>query len=540
MSGYNNPNFDQYGKPSGGPPQPPQPPRPMPAQPQPRQGIPPYQGPVPRGLPPGVVPPGTYVPPPGTPAGFGPPGAMPPFPPGQAFARPVKRGPSPALGVLKLLFGLFLALVGGILLVQHGHGGFGEAAAGGIPLGAGLALAAAGVANMARRALGVKSLALWLVTALVATGAGPTLSDSFYTSKEAEVFEQAKNYSYNTWSYDYFNEEEIPRKFWREDAYAESLKTSARYATGAKNVASMRSVIGLANWLDSDRTKPFPASVGYGEHYFKEAPKHAGYAEARKMCGEALLAIYDSALTKLAKPAAKDEKAEFEADEKLRSAFVALLKQLSVAEDATVYVKFSNSVDLAPPQGVDAVLKQYQQSDIALSRFPDGNAPVIAEGEAFSPKFDSKRRDTALKALQEAFSKVFDASLLTLAPLPLGQSPGNKPVFELSSSIFRRKSFYTYTQTKDQSEEFIGLLFAIYVDWVFTVTDGAGTKLYENKTQSIAGSRIAIDTKPTDPDFAPYSIMMDSAYYNFSREITGKFGLVPPAMRTSFAYEAAR
>jgi hypothetical protein len=33
--------------------------------------------------------------------------------------------------------------------------------------------------------------------------------------------------------------------------------------------------------------------------------------------------------------------------------------------------------------------------------------------------------------------------------------------------------------------------------------------------------------------------MMDSAYYNYSREVTGRFGLVPPPKKDYFVYSNA-
>jgi hypothetical protein len=42
---------------------------------------------------------------------------------------------------------------------------------------------------------------------------------------------------------------------------------------------------------------------------------------------------------------------------------------------------------------------------------------------------------------------------------------------------------------------------------------------------------------PTDPSWAIYSVLMDSAYYNYARAITGKFGLVPPPVKAVFRYQ---
>ena len=42
--------------------------------------------------------------------------------------------------------------------------------------------------------------------------------------------------------------------------------------------------------------------------------------------------------------------------------------------------------------------------------------------------------------------------------------------------------------------------------------------------------------EPSDPNWAMYSIMMDSAYYNYARQITGQFGLAPPPVKQVFTY----
>ena len=38
------------------------------------------------------------------------------------------------------------------------------------------------------------------------------------------------------------------------------------------------------------------------------------------------------------------------------------------------------------------------------------------------------------------------------------------------------------------------------------------------------------------PEWGVYSILMDSAYYNYSREVVGRFGLKPPVEKAVFSY----
>ena len=82
-----------------------------------------------------------------------------------------------------------------------------------------------------------------------------------------------------------------------------------------------------------------------------------------------------------------------------------------------------------------------------------------------------------------------------------------------------------------------GLLFGIAVDWKFEVYGTDGTKLYAQPlVRTEPAGNVSVSTQPGDPDWGMYSVLMDSAYYNYSRQVTGMFGLIPPPERTVFAY----
>lgn len=83
-----------------------------------------------------------------------------------------------------------------------------------------------------------------------------------------------------------------------------------------------------------------------------------------------------------------------------------------------------------------------------------------------------------------------------------------------------------------------GLLFGIAVDWELKVFGRDGKQLYaQQPIRSEPAESVGVMTQPGDPDWGMYSVLMDSAYYNYSRQVTGMFGLVPPPQKTELAYQ---
>jgi len=129
---------------------------------------------------------------------------------------------------------------------------------------------------------------------------------------------------------------------------------------------------------------------------------------------------------------------------------------------------------------------------------------------------------------------------VTLVPLEAGVDRSGKIVFEVSSNISRTNDFYVYSRTEEDSgrKQFVGFLFGIYVDWGFKVFDRSGKALYSPRpTRSLPAEKLRVERNEGDPQWSMYSVMMDSAYYNYSRETTGRFGLTPPPERESYAYQ---
>jgi hypothetical protein len=261
-------------------------------------------------------------------------------------------------------------------------------------------------------------------------------------------------------------------------------------------------------------------------------------ADAKKDAVKALKEMYDGGKAKMYRPAASGAAAEFPVDDGLRNAFGLVLDDLSKATDANVYVAFENAADLAPPPLMDKATKLYEDDPEVRHDFPKGNAPVIAAGNAFSPDYDKRRRATFLRALTESFSQVFDGQLLTLMPLEKGDDKKGKLVIDVSSRLYRVPDLFIYTSNDTAGAKRVtGLLFSFEVEWRFNILDRSGKILYSAPQAISKPTDAKFSTEPSDPDWAPYSILMDSAYYNYSREVTGRFGLVPPEPKAVFVYE---
>ncbi|CAG0931843.1 hypothetical protein PLCT1_01909 [Planctomycetaceae bacterium] len=541
MAGYNNQNLNNYGNPAGGPP----PARP--AQPQPMQGIPPYSGPrpaqpqAPQGPRPAQYPPpGAQYPPPGAPpypvGAYGPPPGVPAF-------RPRPSGPNPGVGIVKIIFGLIFAVVGVGVLMKEGHKGFGEAAPFGFFAGLGAAMVVAGGLNCARKKLG---FLIWagvvVVLSAAFTGAGPSLSDMHYEREEAQAFEECKQYpSTSSWKYQYFAEYKLPAKYWRNEARSEFAFADAKESCDSKDAAKIRKSLKRMNFLIAGQTSPPVGMFEYDQTEMVGATPVDRVKEGRALCVAALKTMYEAAAAKLKQPAAKPKEGEVKVDEKLRTAFIALLAELADAEDSIVYVEFTNATKLDKPKVADDLKSYWEvEDDTVKAAKKAGGYKIIDPGEAFSPRFDKARRRVCLEALREAFKAVFNADLLTLQALENGADRKGKIVLEISSLIVRQPSHYKFTNNPGTDEEtLIGMLFAINVEWKFKLLNRAGADQYQNEETSNPAGSVRISRGADDPDWAAYSVMMDSAYYNYSRKVAGAFGLTPPAEKISFRYTAA-
>ncbi|MEE9311895.1 MAG: hypothetical protein V3V10_05715 [Planctomycetota bacterium] len=486
-------------QPQGGQPYPPQqgvPPQPQQAY---QQGGQPY---APQQQPPYPVPPGGY---PGQP---------------QAGVYLPKTGPSKALGVVKMIIGGGLGLIMIGALVAEGYNGSGVSAGIGIVGGLGVWLGVSGLLNLAGKKMGMKAGPASLVATIILFAfAGPPASSAHHASNEEKVWNDLTSRSADQlwgymWEYDYFYD--IPEEFHRVEAKGEHKHAEIQQAIRDNNLVEVRRYISEIN------------------------TDHAGdksYDKALKAASAALKAKYDEVLAKLAAPAKTGGLNKITADEDLRDAFKIILADLASAGTPNIYLAFSNSSKLAAPEGHEEMFESMKTEPSVKLAFPDGKVPVIDPETAFSEVYDSARQGSFMKSSKDAFSSVFQAHLLDLKALENNENRKGKIVMEVSSEIQRTKGYFNYYNTSPAGVRTSnGLLFGIQVLWSFKLYDREGKLLYEKQKLSSPGQDLSTIPQAGDPKWAVYSILMDSAYYNYSRELIGSFGLTTPLKKTSFAY----
>ena len=72
----------------------------------------------------------------------------------------------------------------------------------------------------------------------------------------------------------------------------------------------------------------------------------------------------------------------------------------------------------------------------------------------------------------------------------------------------------------------------------YDIYSRSGKLLYSPPAvRSSPAEQLRMSRGPNDPRWAIYSVLMDSAYYNYARNITEKFGLKPPPVKAVFRYQ---
>lgn len=493
--------------------------------------------PGPYGPPPGAQPqPGPYGHAPGgygpAPGGYPPPGGVNPYanppgvPPGYASGQPpggqyIAAKPSIAGAILKLLFGgLFFAACLSALR-DTAFDGIGAGVIAGLFVGLFGWMAAAGLWGLVKRTETPKAIKLGfpLGAALLGGLVGPPVSRAHWESEEEDRFESLVAATKDDaaaaaprWDLEYMAE--VDPAFHRPQARAYQLWANAAQAAQDRDISGLRDAMQDVARA-SDRTE--------------------AHDEAEKVASAALDAIYTDVQAGLGSPAEGGN--AFTADEKLREAFSTVLHAMAHEADPVLYVAFTNDVDLSPPDAdLDKVLFEEEANHPDMKKaFPNG-PPIIEAGDAFSGRFDTKRRDTLIEVLRGSFGDVFEPELLSIEPLE-GNGAG-KFVLQVHSKVVRQPGYYTLTTDVPGGVKYEGLLMALAVHWDVTLRDASGKELYAQPPLATdPASNVGVSRSADSPQWALYSIVMDSAYFNYGRRLTGMFGLTPPPERTSFSFE---
>lgn len=234
------------------------------------------------------------------------------------------------------------------------------------------------------------------------------------------------------------------------------------------------------------------------------------------------------------------------ADKKLFDALIALLNSLKVARSPVVLVGFEPSIKETPadPLFEKSIYERMRDQNPKLKEIEASSSDhtaIIGVGETFSKTQIERRQGIIVDRLREALGTVLDSDIIQLEPC--------KPQAECQINVIYRTfpsgGLYLYTTSSYDSSspwgktktETAGLLRGYDMNWRISIKPQGASVPYVIKLESAALSRLRMDASPDDPAWAPYAVILYSAFHDFSSKLIKNFGLkaAPPPNSFSFA-----
>ena len=259
--------------------------------------------------------------------------------------------------------------------------------------------------------------------------------------------------------------------------------------------------------------------------------------DARKM----IAVYYDRTIAELTERKAKDPA---KVDKDLFGAMVALLEGMKTAIDPVVTIGFEAVVDPIPKSDEDkerekllysfrltqeAKLKEIEQKSTQKTA-------ILPYLKAFESEQIVIRERVIQERLTDAVKRAIKAEILALKPVAKGQPP----VITIRYHIKPSGMMYTYTINQENGvRDVVGLLRGYSVDWEIVVRPPGTTKEFVVKIASQPLSQLKYDSEPSDPEWAPYAIILYSAFYDLSDRMIRSFAIDPGPSPNSFSFAAA-
>jgi hypothetical protein len=262
--------------------------------------------------------------------------------------------------------------------------------------------------------------------------------------------------------------------------------------------------------------------------YLIDSANRRHRAEAQILIGK----FYEQAISRLETlPRGKQA-----VDKQLLSALVGLIESIKSAPSPRVSVKFHSSVEPEPIKPEQkrkeelvhaAHLSQNRVIKAIAGKNPKGSA-VIDLGDTFSATQIALREKIILERLNQALGKIINQDLLRFE---IGDAKTG-PRVEVSYRTEPSGSLYLYKENENER----GLLRGYKMAWALTVDTGTGTPFSKN-FNSEPLEQLRMQGYPGDPAWAAYSVMLYSAFHEFSSRLIRMASLeVPPSPDTfSFA-----
>jgi hypothetical protein len=244
------------------------------------------------------------------------------------------------------------------------------------------------------------------------------------------------------------------------------------------------------------------------------------------------------------------------ADAELVDGLLAVLTALQQAESPVVGVTFQGTQQPLPMGEGEQLIERlgesfYASSDAKIKELQeadDQGSAMIELGGTFDDAQVQRRESVILARLQTAIDQVLGLDILALRPATEGETP----VFAIAYHTFPSGEVYLYTRETTEYPSYglptgpgsstttatMGLLRGYAIAWTVTVTPPGGQPIVR-ELGSVPADSLRLEDSETAPDWAPYAVILYSAFHDFSSELILRFGLTPPPAPNVFSFDDA-
>jgi hypothetical protein len=253
--------------------------------------------------------------------------------------------------------------------------------------------------------------------------------------------------------------------------------------------------------------------------------------------------------------------------------FSAILESLRRADSPDVTIAFKSSHILAPTTEVEKLLEKLDEADFQkrAPKFNFGQRQSVfymhgirPADPAFDVEQTRRREKVIVSRLGEALEKVFVADLLRL------QDARQAAAIEVAYHIYPAGTYdytVTYPALPPMPNAFPGmkggfadnpfgdplgargpsehhsLLRRYQIDWTITIRPPGNPEVFVTTVSSKASDKLKFADPepgaPPDPDWAPYAIIVYSAFHDFSNQLITSFGLEPLPVPARYSFKDA-
>lgn len=256
---------------------------------------------------------------------------------------------------------------------------------------------------------------------------------------------------------------------------------------------------------------------------------------------EKIGAYYDRTVAELRKRAADNPG---KIDRALMDPLTTLIGSLKGLNDPVVTVGFVAEIQPDPQTAEEkeqeqAVYLLQMRSEPRLNAVADraqNKSAILPYQQAFDAESVAAREKVIYERLTGAVQKAIKADVLTLRPVP----PGEQPMIEVRYKIVPSGSLYLYTSTVPELliKTVKGLIRGYTLKWEIVVRPPGAPEPLRYTVASQPLSALNYDPESTDPEWAPYAILLYSAFYDLSDRMIRAFALDPGPAPNAFTFRA--